>query len=91
MVIFIEKALLSIILLRLLSGSIEITAAILMFKYNSLEKAFYINTILALVGPTVLVLTTVIGLFGLSGKISFTKSFCILCGILFIIYGLRSK
>ncbi|WP_026694987.1 YqhV family protein [Peribacillus kribbensis] len=91
MVVFIEKALLSIIMLRLLSGSIEITAAVLMFKYNSLEKAFYINTILALIGPSVLILTTIIGLAGLSGKISFIKGLCILMGIGFIIFGLKSK
>ncbi len=44
-----NKALLFIIVLRIVSGSIDITAAMLIFKFNDLEKAFYINTLLALV------------------------------------------
>ncbi|WP_409298359.1 YqhV family protein [Peribacillus sp. SCS-26] len=87
----IEKALLAMILLRFISGSTEITAALLMLKFNNLEKAFNINAALALIGPAVLISTTIIGIFGLSGRISFIKTFCILTGILFIITGLRSK
>ena len=68
-----EKALLLIIMLRLLSGSIELTAAMFMMKYNDLEKAFYINTLLALVGPIILVVTTGLALTGLTEKISITR------------------
>ncbi|OMP66321.1 YqhV family protein [Domibacillus epiphyticus] len=89
MIVFIEKALLGIILIRLISGSIEITAAMLMMKFNDLEKAFYINSLLALVGPIILVLTTGIGLMGLSGKVPLTKSFTLIAGVLLIIYSLR--
>ena len=58
--LLIEKALLFIIILRIVSGSIDITAAMLMFKFNDLEKAFYINTLLALVGPSIVSYTTYI-------------------------------
>jgi hypothetical protein len=91
MIITIEKALLFMILLRFVSGSIEITAAALMFKFNNLEKAFYINSLLALVGPVILILTTGIGLYGLAGKMPLTKSIGLVCGILLILYSLRSK
>lgn len=91
MVVFVEKALLFMILLRLLSGSIEITAAMLMFKFNDLEKAFYINSLLALVGPCILILTTGIGLFGLAGKIPLMKSIGLVSGILIILFSLRAK
>ena len=91
MVTFIEKALLFIIALRLLSGSIEITAAALMFKFNDLEKAFYINTLLALVGPIILIVTTGIALLGLAEKISLTRIICLFCGIFLILFSLKSE
>ncbi|MEK4486570.1 YqhV family protein [Psychrobacillus sp. FSL H8-0484] len=91
MVQVIEKALLFIILLRLLSGSVEITAAMFMLKFNDLEKAFYINTLLALVGPVILIVTTWIGLIGLAEKISMTRIVCLFAGIFLILFSLNSK
>ncbi len=90
-VTFIEKALLFIIALRLLSGSIEITAAAIMFKLNDLEKAFYINTLLALVGPIILIVTTGIALLGLAEKISLARIICLFCGIFLILFSLKSE
>jgi len=89
--LIIEKALLFIIILRLLSGSIELSAAMLMIKFNDLEKAFYINSLLALVGPIVLIVTTGIGLTGLSEKISLTRMVCLFAGILLILYSLKTN
>jgi hypothetical protein len=86
-----EKALFFMIALRLISGSIEITAAMLMLKYNDLEKAFYINTMLALVGPVILIVTTGIGLSGLSEKISLKKTILLFSGIVLIVMSLKSK
>lgn len=91
MVPLIEKALLFIIILRVISGSIELTAAALMFKFNDLEKAFYINTMLALVGPVVLIVTTGLALLGLAEKISMTRIICLFGGILLILFSLKSQ
>lgn len=90
-IILIEKALVFIILLRLISGSIELTAAALMFKFNDLEKAFYINSLLAIVGPVILIVTTGIGLASLSDKISLLRMICLFSGILLIVFSLHSK
>ncbi|WP_172643567.1 YqhV family protein [Sporosarcina sp. D27] len=87
----IERALLFIILLRVISGSIEISAAALMYKFNDLEKAFYINSMLALVGPVILVVTTGIALSGLTEKISLTRMVCLFAGVLLILYSLKAK
>ena len=89
--IFIEKALILIIALRLMSGSIELTAAALMLKFNDLEKAFYINTLLALVGPVILIVTTAIALLGLAEKVSMTRIICLFGGIFLILYSLNSE
>ena len=86
----IEKALLMIILLRIFSGSVDITAAMFMYKFNDLEKAFYINTLLALVGPVVLIITTGIALMGLAEKISVTRMICLFSGIVLILYSLKA-
>lgn len=79
------------VLLRLFGGSLEVTAALLMLKFNDLEKALYINTLLALVGPIVLILTTGIGLVGLADKVPLTKIICLFSGILLILFSLRSN
>ena len=79
------------IVLRLIGGSVEVTAALLMLKFNDLEKAFYINTLLTLVGPCILILTTGIGMIGLAEKISLTRMICIFSGILLILLSLRSN
>lgn len=79
------------IVLRLISGSIEISAAGLMYKFNDLEKAIYINTLLALVGPFILIVTTGIGLSGLVEKISLSRMICLFCGIILIFVSLKIK
>ncbi|QBP42418.1 YqhV family protein [Paenisporosarcina antarctica] len=89
--ILIEKALLLMVILRLFSGSIEVSAALLMFKLNDLEKALYINSLLALVGPVVLIITTGIGLYGLTEKISLLRIICLFSGILLILFSLKAK
>lgn len=91
MAILIEKALLLMIILRLFSGSIEVSAALLMYKLNDLEKALYINSLLALVGPVVLIITTGIGLYGLTEKISLLRILCLFSGILLILFSLKAK
>ncbi|MEH7118681.1 YqhV family protein [Neobacillus vireti] len=90
MFIILEKAVLGMAFLRLLSGSIEIFAAILMLRFNSVEKALMINSSLALVGPIILILTTTIGLVGIVGDISVMKFVWILLGVAFILIGVKS-
>lgn len=86
-----EAALLYMVLLRFISGSIELTVAGLMFKSNDLEKALMLNSMLALVGPSILIITTGIGLAGLSEKISFLKMVCLLGGITLILISMKLK
>lgn len=86
-----EKAIIGMAFLRLMSGSIEIIAALLIIKFNEVEKALLINSSLALIGPLVLIATTTIGLFGIAEKVSFTKMVWILCGVGLILYGVKSN
>lgn len=87
----VEKAVLGMVALRIISGSIEISVALLMFKYNNVEKALLLNSSLAFVGPIILILTTTIGLFGIAEKISIMKILWIFTGVTIILYGLKSN
>lgn len=86
-----EKAIVGMALLRILSGCIEIFAAYLMIRFNEVDKALIINTSLALIGPVILVITTTIGIFGIADKISFGKFIWIFLGVAFILYGVKSN
>jgi hypothetical protein len=86
-----EKAIIGMSLLRLLSGSIEIIVALLILKFNNIEKALLLNSSLALVGPIILILTTTIGLVGIAEKISFIKVLWIFTGVACILYGVKSS
>nr|WP_276352285.1 YqhV family protein [Cohnella sp. YIM B05605] len=77
--------------LRMLSGSLELTAAIVMIRLNNVEKALIVNSMLALVGPLVLISTMAIGLVGLSDKLSPSKLIWVLAGVGCILIGVLRK
>lgn len=77
--------------LRLLSGSVEIIAAILMLRLNQVDKALVINSTLALVGPTILILTTAIGLTGMAQQLSWGKMGWVACGVACLLIGILKK
>ncbi|GAF63796.1 YqhV family protein [Alkalihalobacillus trypoxylicola] len=85
----IELALIIMVLLRLLSGFIEISAAMVMLKLNSVEKAMGVNAILAIIGPTIFIASILIGLVSISDKLSPSKFIFIGIGVLFILVGIR--
>jgi len=76
-------------LLRIISGVIEFTAALLMLKFNSVERAMQLNSVLAIVGPTVLVLVTTLGLIGIADKISILNFIIIGSGVALILLGIK--
>ncbi|HWK22737.1 MAG TPA: YqhV family protein [Ureibacillus sp.] len=89
--VYVASALLYMVLVRLVSGSLEITVAGLMYKTHDLEKALALNSMLALVGPCVLIVTTGLGVAGLGDKISFLRIICIFSGVLLILLSLKIK
>ena len=75
-----NKIVLTMASLRMMSGSIEIIAAILMLRLATVEKALLVNSGLALVGPLVLLATTTIGLVGIAEKLSYGQNALGDCG-----------
>lgn len=77
--------------LRMLSGSVEIIAALVMLRLNQVDKALVVNSGLALVGPTILILTTAVGLTGMAQELSWGKLGWIGCGVAFLLIGILKK
>ncbi|HEX6988967.1 MAG TPA: YqhV family protein [Bacillota bacterium] len=77
------------VLIRLLSATIEVTAAMLMARYNRVDTALRINGVLGLVGPAVLLAATTLGLAGLADRLPVHKTLMIATGVLLIIIGTR--
>lgn len=80
----------SMAFLRLISGSLELLAAILMVRYRSVETALRINGVLGLLGPMILVLVNLLGITGLATKILPHRLALVVMGVLCILLGTRS-
>ena len=76
-------------LVRLLSAAVELTAAVLMARYNRVDTALRINGVLGLVGPAILLIVSTLGLAGLADRLPLHKTLLIVAGVLLIILGTR--
>ncbi|WP_028544136.1 DUF2619 domain-containing protein [Paenibacillus taiwanensis] len=86
-----DKIVLSMAGLRFLSGSLELLAAVIMLRLNEPHKALAVNSMLALVGPIVLIATTTIGLIGIADKLSWGKFVWITIGVTCLLVGVLKK
>lgn len=82
-----DKVVIGMALIRILSCMIELSAALLMIKFNRVDTALKINAVLAFVGPIILMSVMALGLFGMAGKMPSSKMFIITLGVLLIFYG----
>ncbi|HHT74187.1 MAG TPA: YqhV family protein [Firmicutes bacterium] len=83
------KIVVSMALLRLLAGSIEITAALLMLKFGRVHTAMKINGVLGLIGPIILTLVSALGIWGLAQQLPLTKVMVVAAGVALIFLGTR--
>ncbi|NOU99354.1 YqhV family protein [Paenibacillus planticolens] len=86
-----NKIVLTMASLRMMSGSMEIIAAIVMLRLATVEKALLVNSTLALVGPLVLLATTTIGLVGIAEKLSYGKLLWVIAGVSCLFIGILKK
>jgi len=86
-----NKFVLSMAVIRMFSGAIEVTAALWMLRFNQVDKALIINSGLALVGPFVLLATTTIGLIGMTDKLSLDKLGLVIIGVSLIFFAILKK
>ncbi|MDI9459067.1 DUF2619 domain-containing protein [Candidatus Darwinibacter acetoxidans] len=83
------RAVLTMALLRLLAGAIEITAGLLMIKFGKVESALKINAVLGLIGPVILTLVSTVGLLRLSTQLSWPRLTITALGVFLIFWGTR--
>ncbi|MHB8946538.1 MAG: YqhV family protein [Bacillota bacterium] len=84
-----DRYVLSMTLIRLLSGSIEITAALLMLRFGNVATAVRINALLGLTGPIIFMSASAVGLLGLAGKLSLGRMVLVLSGVFLVMLGVR--
>lgn len=75
--------------LRVLSSLIELSAAIIMIITNDIRKAVVVNSILAVVGPLIFIITMTIGIYQIAGQLSYAKLILILAGVVLILAGVH--
>ncbi|AEJ39389.1 hypothetical protein TPY_1199 [Sulfobacillus acidophilus TPY] len=76
------------ITIRFLSALMELTGAILMWRYARLDMAIRINGFLGMAGPLVLTTTMLLGIAGLAAsRVPVAKIFWIGLGVAFILWG----
>lgn len=81
------RIVLTMALLRLLAGTMEITGALLMLKFGKVQAALKINATLGLIGPIILTLVGMIGLIGLRHELAWPKLALVGLGVLLIFLG----
>ena len=84
-----SRALLGMVLIRLLSALIEFSAVVLMLSLANLRTAVRINALLGLVGPTILLLATLVGVAGLSAQASNPRWLLVPVGVGLVWLGTR--
>ncbi|MDA7026987.1 YqhV family protein [Bacillus sp. CLL-7-23] len=83
-----NPAVLTMAMLRMLSSLIELTAAVVMLLVNDVKKAVVVNSVLAMVGPIIFIITMTIGIYQIAGQLSYAKLILIFMGVVFIIAGI---
>jgi len=83
------RALTSMAFIRLLSGTIEISAALTMLRLSNLRSAVRINALLGLVGPIILLSASFAGIAGMAGRVQTSKLVMIVLGVALILAGAR--
>jgi hypothetical protein len=76
--------------LRFLSSAIECAAALYMLRLFRVQDALRLNAVLGLVGPTILILVTIIGVAGIAEKLSVERIALILVAVVLVFVATRS-
>lgn len=84
-----EHAVTTMAALRLFSGLLEVCAGLLILRVSRVDFGLRVNGVLAVVGPTVLLLGIVAGAMGLPGRFPISKLLLVYLGAFLIFWGTR--
>jgi len=77
-------------LLRVISGIMEIAAALVIVRLHRIESALRVNAVLGLLGPVFFLAVSALGIVTLAVRVSPAKIFLIIAGAGLILWGTRS-
>lgn len=77
----------AIAVLRVVSGLIEIAAALYVLRKGSLRSAVRVNAALGLIGPAIFVTASLIGVYGLRTEIRPFRLLVMLVGVTLVLLG----
>lgn len=78
-------------MLRVVSGLIEIAAALIILRVGRVEAALRINSILGLVGPVVFIAVSALGIITIAVKLPPLRIVLLVVGILMVLLGTTVK
>ncbi|HHY39140.1 MAG TPA: DUF2619 domain-containing protein [Clostridia bacterium] len=88
MLLFVDRVLAGMAVMRAISGFVEIAAAYyIMFHVRRIEDALRINAILGAIGPVVFVAVSALGLASLAGRVSAPRLIVISAGMALVLWG----
>lgn len=80
-----NKLVVSMAALRFLAGLLELGGATLMLRLGKVESAFQVNAWLGIIGPTIFLLVSSLGLAGMVGHVSPLKIALLLSAVILIL------
>lgn len=75
--------------LRIVSGLIEIVAAIIIIRFGRVETALRINAFLGLIGPIVFIVVSALGIVAVAVRIVPFKILLLAVGFLMVLWGTK--
>lgn len=72
---------------RVLSGLLEITVAIVFLKIGRVDAALRMNAFLGLVGPIVFILVSALGIAAIAVRLSWPKIILLCIGMILVLIG----
>jgi uncharacterized membrane protein len=76
-------------LIRMSFGILSLVGGFMMFRFNDLQQAVRINSVIGSIGPFVLLAVSAIGIAGLATQMDFRKIALLVAGITLILLGTR--
>lgn len=84
-----DKFLLGIRVMRALSATIEVTAALLLFQMTDIKSMIRLNSFLGLVGPLIFIGVSALGIVGSLDEIRWPKLLLVLAGVSLVVVGTK--
>lgn len=84
-----DNAVINMAVIRVISGLLEIGAALAIIRMGSIEKALRINAVLGLVGPVVFIAVSALGIVAVAVRLIPWKVALIIIGFMLVLLGTK--